>query len=354
MAARGKTVQIRRFIFDNLELHPGDIATLIRNRFGISRQAVNAHLKELEATGAIESSGRTKGKTYRLKALAEFRETKQVAGLEEHVPWQEDIKPRLIGVPGNIEAICNYGFTEILNNVIDHSGSNSVVIRLLRTHDTIDIEINDFGVGIFRKIKDAFGLPDELEAIKQLVKGKLTTDPKRHTGEGIFFTSRLFDCFSILSGELYYSHVRQDDDWLIEDRHTPILGTHVRMTIAANSTTTLKEVFDSFASKDNDYEFSKTNVPISLIQYGDDNLVSRSQAKRLLGRIDLFREVLLDFKGVKTIGQAFADEVFRVFASEHPDVHMTPLFMNEEVAKMIARAKSQATSNAEHQLKLFE
>ena len=351
MAARGKTVQIRQFIFDNLKSHPSDIAAVVSKHFMISRQAVHSHLRELEQVGAIESSGRTKNKTRRLKALAQFSDMKQMAGLEEHVPWQNEIMPLLNGVQENVMDICSYGFTEILNNAIDHSGSQSVLIRLLRTPDTIDLQINDFGIGIFRKIKDAFSLPDELEAIKQLVKGKLTTDPSRHSGEGIFFTSRLFDCFSILSGELYYSHVRQDNDWLVENRQSPINGTHVRMTIAASSPLKIKDVFDSFASEGDDYSFSKTNVPVSLLQYGNDNLVSRSQAKRLLGRVELFREVYLDFTGVKSIGQAFADEVFRVFANEHPDVRLTPVFANENVMKMISRAKGHRP--AENQRTLF-
>jgi len=39
-----------------------------------------------------------------------------------------------------------------------------------------------------------------------LAKGKLTTDPKRHSGEGIFFSSRMFDEFDILSGGVF-SHI---------------------------------------------------------------------------------------------------------------------------------------------------
>ena len=55
-------------------------------------------------------------------------------------------------------------------------------------------------MGIFKKIQKALDLLDERHAILELAKGKLTTDPKHHTGEGIFFTSRMFDEFTILSG----------------------------------------------------------------------------------------------------------------------------------------------------------
>jgi hypothetical protein len=44
-----------------------------------------------------------------------------------------------------------------------------------------------------------------------------------------------------------------------------------------------------------------------------------ASAKRVLGRGDRFDEVLLDFKGVSSIGPAFADEIIRVFASDRHD-----------------------------------
>jgi len=351
MATRGNTVKIRRFIVDNLAAHPKDIAALVGERFSISRQAAHAHLREMEKAGTIESDGRTRNKTYRLSVMESFNTSLDVKELYEDVPWNEHIRPRLEGVRPNVVDICSYGFTEILNNVIDHSSSDVVEIQLVRTHDSIDMRISDFGIGIFRKIKDAFRLPDELEAIKQLIKGKLTTDPAHHTGEGIFFTSRLFDMFSVLSGELWFSHVREENDWLIEDKQKAIQGTHIRMTIAASSVLKRQDVFDQFTSDDGDFTFSKTIVPVRLIQYGTDNLVSRSQAKRLLSRVDTFRNVYLDFSEVEKIGQAFADEIFRVFERSHPEVRLTAMNTCSDVDMMINRARGVAP--LEGQMELF-
>jgi hypothetical protein len=87
--------------------------------------------------------------------------------------------------------------------------------------------------------------------------------------------------------------------------------------------------------------FSRTSVPVTLAQYGEENLVSRSQAKRLLARFDKFKEVVLSFKGVERIGQAFADEIFRVFKKAHPDLSILYIEANHEVEKMIKRALSQ-------------
>jgi hypothetical protein len=44
----------------------------------------------------------------------------------------------------------------------------------------------DHGVGIFEKIMKHFNLADAREALLELSKGKLTSDPRNHSGEGIF------------------------------------------------------------------------------------------------------------------------------------------------------------------------
>lgn len=68
------------------------------------------------------------------------------------------------------------------------------------------IGIRDDGEGIFKKLTRLCNLPDERQALIELSKGKLTTDPDNHSGEGIFFTFRAFDVFMIDSKELQFSH----------------------------------------------------------------------------------------------------------------------------------------------------
>ena len=84
-------------------------------------------------------------------------------------------------------------------------------------------------------------------------------------------------------------------------------------------------------------EFNKTRAVIRLFAIGTD-FVSRSQAKRLVHGLEAFREVVFDFNGVNLVGQGFADEVFRVWAKEHPEVQLIPTDMNDAVAFMVERA----------------
>jgi STAS-like domain of unknown function (DUF4325)/Histidine kinase-like ATPase domain len=230
-----------------------------------------------------------------------------------------------------------HGFTEMFNNAVDHSEGTRIHVRVRRTAATLEMTISDDGVGIFRKIQDRMHLLDERHAILELSKGKLTTDPTRHTGEGIFFTSRMFDSFDILAGGVSFSHSESGaNDWIRETSQLQT-GTTVWMRLRNDSTRTTKSVIDEYVSGE-DYDFSRTVVPVVLAQYVADPLISRSQAKRVLSRVELFRTVMFDFSGVESIGQSFADEIFRVFSKAHPDIDLQVAHANAAVRKMISRA----------------
>jgi hypothetical protein len=64
-------------------------------------------------------------------------------------------------------------------------------------------------------------------------------------------------------------------------------------------------------------------------------LVSRSQAKWVMNRATQFKTVILDFEGVAHVGQAFVDEVFRVFATAHPHIRLKTMGVSPEVAKLV-------------------
>jgi anti-sigma regulatory factor (Ser/Thr protein kinase) len=336
---RSRGEDIRKFILSQVEKHPSDISKLTSERFGITRQAVNKHLQKLTAEHALAEAGKTRNRTYGLAPMLEWRRAYKITpDLAEDVVWTNDIRMALDALPDNVMNIWHHGFTEMFNNAIDHSGGSEIVVYLRKTATDSQIVITDDGVGIFKKIQTALNLLDERHAILELSKGKLTTDPKHHSGEGIFFTSRMFDSFEILSGGVYFSHeFGKPEDWLLE-RANPESGTAVFMKLHNHTARTAKKVFDKYTSGD-DFGFNKTVVPVKLAQYGNDKLISRSQAKRLLARIELFKTVMLNFDGVDSIGQAFADEIFRVFATQHPEVELLVMRANSEVKRMISRIR---------------
>lgn len=337
---RKRGEQIRQFILDNVEQHPTDIVNISCQAFDISRQTVNKHIQRLIEQKAIIAKGSTRNRHCYLHPLAEWTEIFPLDNtISEDIVWRNHIAPLLGELSENVMDIWHYGVTEIFNNAIDHSGGQLASVMLKKTATASEIVIYDNGEGIFKKIQRVLGLFDERHSVLELAKGKLTTDPDNHSGEGIFFSSRMFDSFTILSGNVYFSHMHGEvEDWIFEHQESQT-GTVVVMKLSNQSPRTSKQVFDNFTS-DDDYGFTKTVVPVRLTQYGDDKLVSRSQAKRLLNRVDKFKIVIFDFNDVESIGQAFADEIFRVFANRHPDMELVSLNANSSVNQMISRATS--------------
>ena len=315
-----------------------DVAKRLAEEFGFSRQTASMHLKALLQDNLISAEGNTRARTYSLEPTQEKLRSYERAGLQEDRVWLELVSPVVKDLPENVRDIWHYGATEMVNNAIDHSGSPFVLVHITMNALYTDCWVMDEGQGIFLKIQKALGLYDPREAILELSKGKLTTDPNNHTGEGIFFTSRVFDQFYIFSGKLRFIHTNRQVDFLIEDPSDK-QGTHVFMRLFNNSERTVKTVFDEYAAPE-EYTFSKTVVPVHLAQYEGEKLVSRSQAKRLYQRFEKFRYVVLDFEGVAEIGQSFADELFRVFSIAHPAVELTPINANTSVSQMITRAEA--------------
>ncbi|MES9828790.1 MAG: DUF4325 domain-containing protein [Candidatus Thiodiazotropha sp.] len=347
MNNRERGEKIRRQIVRDVGHHPTDISKHIANLFSITPQAVNNHIKRLEKEGWLSSTGSGKGKRY---FLGDSRKHNSLFPLTDEFTedgvWRDHFSFVFDGLPENIFDICHYGFTEMVNNVIDHSSGEHIFISAIRDQEKIMIFVMDDGEGIFRKIKRLCELSDERQALLELSKGKLTTDPDNHTGEGIFFTSRVFDQFEIDSRGIKFSH---DDsfefDYILETNITSSeVGTAVYMLINRDCERNIQTVFDDFAGPD-EFQFNKTVIPVRLAQYGTEKLVSRSQAKRLLARIERFQYVIFDFEGVSAIGQAFADEIFRVYAQNHPDIALLPDNMVPNVEKMVRRAISSKTDN---------
>jgi anti-sigma regulatory factor (Ser/Thr protein kinase) len=345
MAELGRTERSRRIRqFLIAAIRDGSAGFILEavKRFGISRQSVHRHLAYLVANDYLVAEGPAGGRKYRLGPVRLFERTYDLRAIDESTVYQRDFAFLFEGLPKNIVDICHYGFTEMVNNAIDHSEGSEVYIGVARDREVIAISISDDGEGIFERIARILNLADPREALFELHKGKLTTDPDHHTGEGVFFASRMFDDYIIESGDLAFVNLETQTQgsrealFHDEDRHE---GTTVMMLIHIDSERTQREVFDEFATAEN-YQFDKTIVPVRMALYEGEQLISRSQARRILSRVERFRIVILDFEGVYAVGRSFVDEAFRVFAREHPRIEFRVVNASDEIEAMI-RAKQE-------------
>ena len=290
---------------------------------GISRQAVNRHLQLLVEAGQIEKIGETRGARYRVTA---GRSTEPIA-LKRSYPLtglQEDEAFSEVSALANLRralspaafAAFRYAFTEMANNAIEHSASERATVSVGVKGLVCGFTIRDFGVGVFRSIADKYSLADEPAAAAELLKGKRTTAPERHSGEGIFFTSKAGEEFVLRSHRIMVRFDNRRDDVFIGQQRM-LKGTEVLFRIRRRAKRELRAIFDQYAPEHFGYRFERTRVFVKLYQ---SDYTARSEARRLLAGLDDFGEVILDFVDVRSIGQAFADEIFRVFASRHPDV----------------------------------
>lgn len=240
------------------------------------------------------------------------------------------LKPLLNAYASNVQNIWSYAFSEMVNNVMDHSGAENLLIQVEQDYLHTNVLLMDDGVGIFRKIKDYFHLESLEEAICELFKGKLTTDSVNHSGEGIFFSFRMMDSFFILSDQKVFTNNKYEYSAIFDAPERPAGGTCVMMGLSNYSKKKSTDVFDLYA--DVDGGFTKTRIPLKNIFEAAP--VSRSQAKRICYRLDGFKEVILDFDGLEWMGQGFAHQIFVVFQREHPEIELRCEHMSEGVEKM--------------------
>ena len=287
---------IKNFIIKKIPSHPSNIVALTASYFGITRTTVHRHLTKLLQQHRIIKSGTTRNIKYYLTDLQNREIIYQItASLEEFTVLSEDFDDVFRKFPANIYDICSYGFTEIFNNAIEHSRGSRVVVSTNLEKQILSIEISDNGIGIFKKIADYFHLDDIRESILQLSKGKMTTDPANHTGEGIFFCARLFDTFEIYANKLHYFRDNKEHDWSMETLSSIEKGSRVIMRIDINANTKLTNIFKRYQSEDS-LAFDHTEIVVELSRFGEERLISRSQAKRITLGLEKFNYIVLDFK----------------------------------------------------------
>ena len=316
------------YILDKIASDAQSLSKSVSETFNISTNTVHTYLNELIDNGIIEKQKRGK---YKLVSTRHQYSFKRSAGElnSDTLPYDACLEKEIRHLADNVQRIWAYSLSEMVNNVIDHSDAENMHLIISQNYLTTTVILTDDGVGIFEKIKNHFNFPTTEEAICELFKGKLTTDEENHSGEGIFFTSKMMDTFLILSSGKIFTSSRFDDDTIL-DFGDKVNGTCVLMTLSNFTHKTPKEIFDQFS--DIDGSFVTTKIPLKNIF--DSAPVSRSQAKRVCNRLEKFTEAILDFDGIEWMGQGFAHQLFVVFRKAHPEISLVPQNMNDSVKTM--------------------
>jgi len=326
----------------------------IAKEFSVSRQYASQLIAELVADHELIKFGSTRSAFYVLPEYAQkneeifplkYMKSFKNISLEEHRILDEIERtfPLILRLPENVRSIFTFALSEMLNNAIEHSESKSIHIEVSVQDRTLSFIVNDFGIGVFRNIMRKKELKSEIEAIQDLLKGKTTTMPTSHSGEGIFFTSKVGNLF-ILDSYGYQLIVNNDlPDVFVQQVKKMKKGTKVIFKLKTDSEQHLSDVFKKYTNvnDESDYGFDKTEVRVKLYTVAGVH-ISRSQARRVLSGLNKFKAILFDFDKVPVVGQAFADEIYRVFHQKYPAIKLQEINMNEGVKFMVERAKNEA------------
>jgi len=322
--------------------------------FGVSRQYVSKLLSGLVKDNVLIKIGSTRSAFYTTEEFLQKNPkltpnsyTKILANknLEEH-RILNDVERQFLPVlkiSENVKSIFEYAFLEMLNNAIEHATSKKIKIFISLNNNVLTFIVDDFGIGAFKNIMQKKNLNSEIEAIQDLLKGKTTTAPKLHSGEGIFFTSKVGDEFILDSYGYQFIANNIIKDIFIKKVKGQKQGTKVTFRININDRHHLNDIFKKYTNigEDSDYGFDKTEIRVRLYIMGGIH-ISRSQARRVLSGLDKFKVVVMDYDKVPIVGQAFADEIYRVFKDKKPDIEIQDINMNESVKFMVERARNEA------------
>lgn len=348
---------VRQWTTAHVSQHPKDLTRALAEAFGVTRAAAAPVVRQLEREAFVVRHGSGTRPVFNPGPSRFVQAQYALPGVDESLAWERDFAPYL-ALPANLGDILQYGLTQMVNNANDHSGGTQLLVSCAVAAHVLYLWVQDDGVGVFERLSSTLGLADRRLALLELSKGRVTTDPKRHSGEGIFFTSRAFSVFRLQANGLVYERRNRELD-TAEDSAGPTAvleiparapgtvptaekprdaGSEAAMALRLNSPLVLRELFTSFTTgAPDDLTFDRTVVPVRLARLSSEALISRSQAKRLLSRVERFKVIGFDFEGVAEIGQAFADEIFRVFAAEHPHISVHALNAGPGVLPMIRR-----------------
>lgn len=323
-----KKQAIISYLLEKIDSGDASPVQSVLNTFDINKTTVYDYIKKLMADGVIAKYGRNKYEIVTKKAEYNFKRSDGDLDSDTHI-FYACFEKYIKDLPENVFHLWLYAFSEMTNNVMDHSAAENVTVLVKQNYLNTMVVIADDGVGIFNKIKEHFNYDSLDDAICELFKGKLTTDTKNHSGEGIFFSSKMMDSFFIFSSGKVFS-INKYQNSFITDSELFDSGTCVLMQLSNHTKKQAIEIFDMYA--DVDGGFTKTKITLKNIF--ETSPVSRSQAKRVCNRLENFEEIVLDFDGIEWIGQGFAHQLFSVFAKEHPNIKFTVINANDSINNM--------------------
>lgn len=280
--ARHDLSAVTQWITAAAQEHGQGLPEHVMARLGISRRSALALLNKLVAAQWLAREGKRCHWSFVPGSLRQVVQRYALAGLQEDLPWQRDFAPHF-SLPPAVAHMAEYALSELLSNVIDHSGGTHVAVSMRTTALHLQLLVSDDGCGVFERIQQRFGIGDPTVAMLELSQDKLTSSPDRQGGHGLFFTSRLADVFDLHANHRAF----QCRGW---DRHSwhPTKavardGTSIYIAINLDTPRTLDQLLRAHSRSGDGDGLESTCVPMQLTTAPQTGLESRAQVRRVCG-----------------------------------------------------------------------
>jgi len=338
-----KREEIKKYILRKIARDDKEFIDKTMDNFGISITSVKRYLQDMLVTNMISEEKDTECGYHLVEEVFLTNLTLDENFCLENDIFEEYIFPHLTRCNADAVRIWQYVCEEMLNNAIEHSKGHNLVIEVICNVLAAKVVIIDDGLGTFRTLlrymeTSGWNKPRIEDALVELYKGKITCNAAAHSGEGIFFSSKMVDEYVLWSDSCMYIGKYGNKPKSIESHLLAYasrigkIGTMVCMSLENDISRKITEVFNMYSDVENG--LIKTRIPVlEACIHGEP--VARSQARRICNRLDEFKEDILDFAGVEFMGQGFSDEIFRVYATAHPQVVLRPINMDADVRRMV-------------------
>ena len=259
-----KKQQINQAIVEKVFLNSLNIKQ-IAQELNISRQTISKYKAQLIKDKILKVNSNNELEPVYKSITQKYKNTDLKC--KEDSIWVSTFSPFISDTTDKCKSSLSYVFCEMLNNAIEHSNGSLIEIELLYNPYLIGVYIKDNGIGIFKKIQTTLNLPEKRYALLELAKGKFTSAPEEHSGEGIFFSSKMANYFAIISDELTFTNSATADDksMLFEEDENIEKGTLVYFVFLPYSVINKSEIFEKYTQYPDDFGFTKTLVPVKLL-----------------------------------------------------------------------------------------
>jgi hypothetical protein len=301
----------------------------VQARFGITRQSAHAHLRALETEGFLEAAGRTRSRRYAPRQLEQRRLNLPLAMKPDpEEVWRDLLAPRLGPLPAASAEVLRYCVLGLMENAIRHSGGQGLLLAFARQGGHLDLLLRDDGCGLFRKVHEDLGLEDPDQAPLELAKGG--------AGPSLLLAARAAGAFALTANGLRLERRPAREGWALSAAPARP-GTALELSLPLVGGRALAAVRAEHRAPGGE-DFSRTRVPVELLPGATGGLAGSAQAVRLMARLERYREVWLDWRGVPVLDAEAAAYIHREWPAAHPGCRLHGLKAAPAVAAAIAAA----------------